>query len=78
MSSLVLDAEAEGTLSDLAERWSVTKEEALKKALILADQASQPDEVRQRIAAFRELEAALKMDRAKAEAWKELLQNVRR
>ena len=64
-STYVLDVESAGNLERLAREWGVSKSEALRRLIRSAAAAGAPD----RLAVFRQLQAAVHVNRAQADSW---------
>ena len=64
-STYVLDVESAGNLERLAREWGVSKSEVLRRLIRSAATASAPD----RLAVFRQLQAAVPVNRAQADSW---------
>ena len=73
-STYVLDVETAETLDRLAKDWNVSKSEVLRRAVRAAGATTAPD----RMAHFRQLQAAVKLSRTSADRWVETLRAERR
>jgi hypothetical protein len=64
-STYVLDVETAESLDRLAKTWQVSKSEALRRVIRTVATASAPD----RVELFRQLQKAVDLGRAEADAW---------
>lgn len=73
-STYVMDIETADTLERLARDWHVSKSEALRRVIRSAAAAAAPD----RVSVFRQLQQAVKVNKAQAESWAESVRAERR
>ena len=71
-TTYALDRETTNRLESLARQWNVSKSEALRRAIRLADARTSP---KSRLAALDALQASMRLSRPKAESW---VRDVRR
>jgi hypothetical protein len=76
--SLELDPMTSGLLNDLAERWGISKEEAVRRAVEQADARTTSPSKEGRLAAFKELQQRLGLTPAKAADWQRTIRDARR
>ena len=76
--SLELDPMTSDLLDDLAERWGISKEEAVRRAVEQADVRTGSPNKEGRLAAFKELQRRLGLTPAKAAEWQNTIRDARR
>jgi hypothetical protein len=76
--SLELDEITAHLLIDLAQRWGVSEEEAVRRAVEQAGPANGSPNKQDRLQAFRELQRRLDLTPAKASQWQEAVREARR
>ena len=75
---LELDPGTSDLLNDLAERWGISREEAIRRAVEQANARSGPSHREDRLAAFKELQRRLGLTPAKASEWQNAIRDARR
>lgn len=78
VTSLELDATTADLLTQLAETWGVSEEEAVRRAIEQANSANGSPKKEQRLQAFKELQQSLDLTPAKAEEWQRTIREGRR
>ena len=77
-STYALDLETVELLERLARQWSVSKSEALRRAIRAAAERTAPAQRETRLAAWRELQKGLGLTAARARAWEREVSAERR
>jgi hypothetical protein len=77
-TSLELDANTANLLTQLAENWGVSKEEAVRRAVDQANAANGSANKEVRWEAFKELQSRLNLTSAKAAEWQNAVREARR
>ena len=75
---LEVDSMTSDLLNDLAERWGISKEEAVRRAVEQADARIGSPSKEGRLAAFKELQRRLGLPPATAADWQNTIRNARR
>ena len=77
-TSLELDANTANLLTQLAETWGVSKEEAVRRAVDQANAGNGSPNKEARLEAFKELQSRLNLTPAKAAEWQNAVHEARR
>ena len=77
-STFALDLETAESLDRLAQRWGVSKSEALRRAVAAASTVEGADSASDAQAALKALQERLGLDKSKAEAWARSIRAERR
>jgi hypothetical protein len=77
-TSLELDPLTSELLDELAERWGISREEAVRRAVEQADARTGSRNKDGRLAAFKELQKRLGLTPAKAAEWQNMIRDARR
>ena len=76
--SLELDPMTSELLNDLAEKWGISREETVRRAIEQADALTGPPDKDGRLRAFKELQRRLNLTPAKAAVWQSAIRDARR
>ena len=77
LKSLKLNPVISGLLDDLAKRWGISREDAIRRAIEQADARTGSLNREVRLAAFKELQRRLSLTSAKAAEWQNSIRDAR-